>query len=184
MRKMTTFFKKDLSNPSRVVDEIDPANAWALLSSTVATRKYDGTACAVVNGKLYKRYDAKKGKPIPKGAIPCQDPDPITGHHPHWVQCDRENKADKYFWEAWDKPDWFFFVDGTYELCGEKIQGNPEKIRGHKLIPHGAYALDLVDKSFDGIKAFLAPRDIEGIVFHGDNGQMCKIRKRDFGMKR
>jgi hypothetical protein len=184
MRKMTTFFKKDPSDLSKVINEIDPVNAWVLLSSTIATRKYDGTACAIINGKLYKRYDAKKGKPIPEGAIPCQDPDPITGHHPHWIRCSRENKADKYFWEAWDKPDWFFFVDGTYELCGEKIQGNPEKINGHKLIPHGAYALDLVDKSFDGIKTFLESRDIEGIVFHGDNGQMCKIRKKDFGMNR
>jgi hypothetical protein len=71
MRKMTTFFKKDPNDLSKVINEIDPANAWVLLDSTIATRKYDGTACAVINRKLYKRYDAKKGKPIPEGAIPC-----------------------------------------------------------------------------------------------------------------
>jgi hypothetical protein len=98
------------------------------------------------------------------------------------VPCKRENKEDKYFWEGYDFL--FFKDDGTYDLCGEKVQGNPEQIKGHELIKHGLEILPLRDKSFEGIKTFLEPLDIEGIVFHGKDGQMCKIRKKDFGLKR
>lgn len=53
----------------------------------VATVKVDGSCCAMINGKFYKRYDAKKGRSIPRGAIKCQkEPDPVTGHMPCWVE--------------------------------------------------------------------------------------------------
>lgn len=178
---MTTFFKKDPSNLGRVIPEIDENNLWVLDTATIATRKYDGSACAIIQGELYKRYDVKKGRQVPIGAIPCQEPDKITGHQPHWIKCKRECKEDKYFWEGFDK---CLHEDGTYELCGEKVQGNPEVISGHELIKHGDDILPLYDMSYNGIKSFLASLDIEGIVFHGKDGQMCKIRKKDFGLKR
>ena len=75
--------------------------------------------------------------------------------------------------------------DGTYELCGKKVQGNPENIEGHKLIKHGSEVLSLEDDSFEYIKQYLTENDIEGIVFHHRNDdRMCKIRKSDFGIKR
>lgn len=185
MKKISTLFKKDPTNLGRVINEMDPENAWAL--EAVATRKFDGTSSAIINGELYKRYDAKLKpdgtykRPIPDEAIPCQEPDLKSGHHPHWVKCDPNDKANQYHFEAFyaltDK------VDGTYELCGEKVQGNPEKIRGHQLILHGSVVLSLPDRSFEGIKAFLTEMDIEGIVFHSGD-RMCKIRKTDFGIKR
>ena len=74
---------------------------------------------------------------------------------------------------------------GTYELCGNKVQGNPEKIDGHKLIKHGTEKLSLEDDSFEYIKQYLTDNDIEGIVFHHrDDERMCKIRKSDFGIRR
>lgn len=92
---------------------------------------------------------------------------------------------DKYFFEAFDILD--NKEDGTYELCGEKIKKNPEKIKGHKLIKHGCEVLELIDFGFDSLKTYLSDsnNDIEGIVFHNlfDN-RMCKIRKSDFGIKR
>lgn len=27
-----------------------------------------------------------------KGAIPCDEPDPVTGHWPHWVKVDKTNQ--------------------------------------------------------------------------------------------
>lgn len=75
--------------------------------------------------------------------------------------------------------------DGTYELCGEKVQGNPENIVGHVLIPHGKDVLDITDLSFEGLRQYLEVTDIEGIVFHDKlSDKMCKIRKSDFGIKR
>mgnify|MGYP003633387365 CR=1 FL=1 len=57
-------------------------------------------------------------------------------------------------------------LDGTYELCGEKVQGNPEKIEGHHLIMHGKNILPIINFDFYRIKHFLENTDIEGIVFH------------------
>lgn len=182
MIKISTLYKKDPNDLSRVINEINPENAWALAEG-VATRKFDGTACAIINGTLYKRYDVKKGREVPYGAIPCQDPDPITGHWPHWVQCEEASPEDKYAFEAFNVM--WCRSNGTYELCGPKVQGNKEKLSEHRLLEHGAWKIDdLEDRSYDGIKAYLLDHDIEGIVFHHPDGRMCKIRKSDFGIKR
>lgn len=182
MKKISTLYKKDPDNLGRVINKINPENEWAIHSGT-ATRKYDGTASAIINGELYKRYDVKKGRSIPDGAIACQEPDEITGHHPHWVKCSIEDAADQYHFEGFNKLE--NKEDGTYELCGPKIQGNPEKLDAHYLIPHGKTPV-VVNISFDEIKAMLFETNIEGIVFHANDGtgRMCKIRKTDFGIKR
>lgn len=92
MKKISTLYKKDPNDLGRVINEVNPENAWVFTDAgVIATQKYDGTACAIIDGQLYKRYDVKKGKNVPPFAIPCQDPDPVTGHWPHWVLCDRYN---------------------------------------------------------------------------------------------
>lgn len=185
MIKITTLFKKDLNDRSKVTEEIDPKNEW-VYSVGIPTRKFDGTAMAILGGELFKRYDVKKGKEAPSSAIPCQDPDPITEHWPHWVKCERDNPSDKYVFMAFDALD--DKKDGTYELCGEKVQGNPEHIIGHTLVLHGFEKLPISDFSYKAIKEYLSnpSLDIEGIVFHASDGsgRMCKIRKKDFGIKR
>lgn len=185
MKKISTLFKKDPSDLGMVINEIDPQNQWVIDGDGFPTRKWDGTACAVIGGELYKRYDVKKGKKVPEGAIPCQEPDSITGHWPHWVKCDRNNPADKYHFEGFDSS-FHSLGDGTYELLGPKIQGNPEKFNEHILMRHGSDVIcDLEDYSFEGIKNWLENHDVEGIVFHRKaTRQMCKIRKGDFGIKR
>lgn len=184
MKKIPTLFKKDPNNLGRVINEINPGNEWALTDS-YATRKFDGTACAIINNILYKRYDVKKGRSIPNGAIPCQDPDEITGHWPHWVKCDRDDKSDQYHFEAFDRLS-ANKVESTYELVGPKIQGNPEGYHSHCLVPHGFDCINLIDLSFDSIRSYLSLVDIEGIVFYATDKsmRMCKIRKKDFGLKR
>lgn len=177
MKKITTLFKKNLDNLALVTQEVDPSNAWAL-TEWIATRKFDWTACAVIDGVLYKRYDAKNGKQPPKWAIPCQDPDPITGHRPHWVKI---GENDKYHIEASiDGLD----IDWTYELCWPRVNGNPEKLQSHVLVPHGGEVIDLPVRTYDSIKEYLTTHDIEGIVFHHPDGRMCKIRKSDYWIKR
>lgn len=189
MKKISTLFKKDLLNLALVINEVNPENEWVYEGYAIPTRKYDGTAVSIIDGELYKRYDVKKGRSVPDGAIPCQEADEITGHHPHWVKCDNSKNEDKYFFEGYNS-----FVeisgrpkDGTYELIGERIQGNPEGIEGHHLVLHGAWILGINNFEFDNIKAYLSDpeTDIEGIVFHHKkDGRMCKIRKSDFGIKR
>ena len=185
MKKISTLFKKDPKDLGKVINEIKPENKGGFDGEGIATRKFDGTACAIINGEIYKRYDVKRGRTIPDGAIPCQEADIISGHHPHWLKCDRNKNEDKYFFEGFDTLE--NKEDGTYELIGEKVQGNPEKIEGHKLIKHGIEILDLPSLDFYSLKDYLSNQsnDIEGIVFHHKkDGRMCKLRKSDFGIKR
>ena len=185
MKKISTLFKKDPNDLGRVINEVDPENQWVIDGYSKPMRKWDGTAVAVIDGELYRRYDAKHGKPAPVGGIPCQDPDPITGHWPHWIKCSRSNPADKYHFEGFDN---YPCEDGTYELVGEKLQGNPDKIKGHVLIKHDTCPLEVLIYNYDwfnSLKDYLSKTDIEGIVFHHEkDGRMCKIRKTDFGIKR
>jgi hypothetical protein len=187
MKKISTVFKKDPNNLALVINEVNPENHWVLDGEGIATRKWDGTACAVIDGELYKRYDVKKGKSVPECAIPCQEPDEITGHWPHWVKCNRSNPGDKYHWEAFDSVDKYgdgHRTDGTYELCGPKINGGKEKFSHHWLVPHGYHSYLTLSRTFESIHDFLGKNDIEGIVFHHPDGRMAKIRKSDFGIKR
>lgn len=193
MKKISTLFKKDPNDLGRVINEINPENQWVFDGHSIATRKFDGTAVAIVNLDLYKRYDVKHGRSVPPGAIPCQEPDEVTGHHPHWIACDRTKPEDKHFFEAFDKlisgntSKKSYEINGTYELCGTKVQGNPENIEGHELIRHGEWILNIPDLSFESLKEYLSDpaNDIEGIVFyHTMSEKLCKLRKKDFGIKR
>lgn len=186
MKKIPNLFKRNYET-GLIYDEIVEGSEWVQSGEGVATQKFDGTACAIINNKFYKRYDAKIDrvtgkykKPIPKGAISCQEPDFITGHHPHWIATNPFNPTDKYYYEAFISK----WEDGTYELCGEKVQSNPEKITGHKLIKHGNVILKNIPTDFEGLKKWLSNCNIEGIVWHHSDGRMVKIKCTDFGLKR
>ncbi len=191
MKKISTLYKKDPSDLGRIINEINPENQWVFEGEATATRKFDGTSTAIINGELYKRYDVKKGRQIPEGAIPCQEADTITGHHPHWLICDVNKQEDKYFFEGLQQTlvnmSLPVLPDGTYELVGEKVQSNPERVTGHLLVKHGIETIELLSLDFEYLKEYLSnpDNDIEGIVFHhkSDN-RMCKLRKSDFGIKR
>lgn len=185
MKKISTLFKKDPQNLGRVINTIAVENEWVIQESVLVTQKFDGTSTAIIDGKLYKRFDAKKGRKIPYGAIPCQEADDITGHHPHWIACDRNKKEDQYFFEAFDRLT--EKIDGTYELCGPKVQGNPENLSKHYLLKHGSKLVKVPGFDFETLKNFLSDPeiDMEGLVFHHPIDQrMCKLRKSDFGVKR
>lgn len=182
MKKISTLYKKAPNDLGRVVNKINPDNTWVFDAGVKATRKFDGTACAIINGQLYKRYDVKKGRQVPEFAIPCQDPDPVTGHWPHWLLCQHDKPEDKFFFEGFSNLE--NKEEGTYELCGPKVQGNPEKFDKHTLVKHGAHVIEIQTIDWIALHLILENMDIEGIVFHHPDGRMCKIRKSDFGIKR
>jgi len=176
MKKIPSLFKRDYDNTKLVFDEVVPGSEWVLNGEGTPTRKYDGTSCMVKEGKLYKRYDMRtKSTAPPDGFIPAQEPDPKTGHWPGWLLV-TESPSDLWHREAFtgDEP------NGTYELCGPKIQGNHEGFAKHVLIPHGKEILKDVPLSFEGIKQYLYPLSIEGIVWHHPDGRMVKIKRTDF----
>lgn len=127
---------------------------------------FSGFCCAVIDGEFYRRYDAKNGKKIPEGAIPCEEnPDPVTGHLPCWVKCDRENPADKWYYAAYEnyRETTALPVDGTYEAVGPHFQSNPYGLEADTLIPHGKDIIE-VNRSYEGIRDYLESHWIEGIV--------------------
>lgn len=99
MKKIPTLYKREFSGHkiTGIRDEITPGCEAALTDESIATLKLDGACCAIINGEFYKRFDAKPGRAVPEGAIPCDEPDPVTGHWPHWVKVAADNPADKWF---------------------------------------------------------------------------------------
>ncbi len=182
MIKIPSLFKRDYEGTRLVYDEyVEGSREVATVG--YPTIKWDGTAVRVRDGELYKRYDNKKQKKI-RFWEPCiPEPDPNTGHWPGWLRISQDNPADKWFWEAWllvEKK----LGNGTYELCGPKIQRNPHKLEDPQFILHGRNALlkSEVGCTFESVKEFLTGLHIEGIVWHHPDGRMAKIKRRDFGI--
>ena len=185
MKKIPTLFERVFENHNvkKVLPTVTQGMEWVLNGEGIATVKYDGAACAVIDGELYKRYDAKKGKTPPEGAIPCCPPDPVTGHWPHWVKCDKECSSDKWFFTAFEASD--DRSDGTSEAVGKHFNGNPYDYENDVLLKHGTDIIPegTFTRSFDGIKEYLENTYIEGIVFWKDGAPQCKIKRTDFGFE-
>lgn len=184
MKKIPTLFEREFAN-HRVVgitDKVTHGMEWVLEGKGIATIKIDGACCAIIDGCFYKRYDAKKGKKAPEGAIPCCSPDPVTGHHPHWVKVDFESPADKWFAEAYNKTAFNVPSDGTYEAIGPHFNGNPYHMSHDSLMRHGEIVVD-VGRTFEGIREYLRNTLVEGLVFWLDGVPMCKIKRSDFGFE-
>lgn len=183
MKKIPTLFEREFANHKVVgiADKVTPGMEWVLNGKGIATIKWDGACCAIIDGLFYKRYDAKKGKKPPEGAIPCCNPDPVTRHHPHWVLVDENNPADKWFvraFENWSRTNEPY--DWTFEAVGPHFNGNPHCLFGDTLVPHGLHSVD-APREFERIRDYLEAHEIEGLVFWKDNEPMCKIKRSDFG---
>lgn len=199
MKKIPTLFKREFENHKvvKILPEFTNEKCREALIKGAPTIKIDGSCCAIIDGQFYKRYDAKKGKPISENAIKCQDEaDPVTGHLPCWVPVDETNPADKWFMAAYknacvDSDD--YMPDGTYEAIGPHFQGNPYNWEYDSLIPHGKriaedfHTILFSECSNEYLLAFienyLTYHEIEGIVFWLNNEPVCKIKRTDFGLE-
>lgn len=204
MKKIISLFKRRYDGDRQVYDEIVLGAEWVVAGEGVATEKFDGSACMVRDGKLYKRYDRKpskrarkrhkKGEPWPadsfrpappswEGCEPA--PNLHTGHWPGWMSVG-DGPEDKWHREAWEYLNTEGFVappNGTYELVGLKVQGNPYGLDWHTLWLHGSAQLGSIPTDYDGLCEYLAEAwGIEGIVWHHPDGRMVKIKRRDFGL--
>lgn len=190
MKKIPTLFKRVFDekthNIIECLPEVTEGMEWVLEGKGVATVKMDGSCCAIIDGELYKRYDAKNGKPIPEGAIKCQEEaDPITGHLPCWVKCDPNNPSDKWFIEAekyCEYADTQLTEYRTYEAIGKHFNGNPYMLSRDMLYPHGSDVIE-VERTFESIRKYLGGHDMEGIVFWLNGEPKCKIKRTDFGFE-
>jgi len=201
MEKIKNLFVRDFAT-RLVVDEVMPGSEWVAAGEGVATRKWDGTCCRVLDGVLWKRFSANKGAKVPADFELAEEiaqkdargKDVVKVYG--WSKCDRSNPSDKHHWDAWDQRMGAVAVlgqlaDGTYELCGPQVQGGAEPggvAPGgrpcHVLYRHGAEVLADVPRTYAELQAYFQMHDIEGVVWHHPDGRMVKIKGKDFGIKR
>lgn len=160
----------------------------------------------IQDSKLFKRYDRKLTKPAnrrkkkdpnfipsiedfkpaPKGWEPAEETfNANTGHWPGWLPVG-DGPEDQYHRMAFDlkssvSPD--PLKNGTCELVGPKVQGNPYTLPKHTLFPHGDLLPLETPRDFDRLKKFFETSDIEDIVWHHPDGRMVKIKRKDFGFQ-
>lgn len=211
MKKIISLFKRDYEGKRLVYNEIVEGAEWVIAGEGIATEKFDGTSCLIQAGVFYKRYDRKilgsvqkrmksenyiatidDFKPAPDGWIAAMEtPDIHTGHYTGWLPVDYKLPENQYHsvGYAWllrkEFPEGSVIsslLDGTYELVGSKVQGNPYRIISHELWKHGSIVLEDVPRYFEGIKEYLAANNIEGVVWHHPDGRMVKIKRSDFGL--
>lgn len=196
MRKIPTLFQRDPDDLSQILPVLHPDTGWVLgAGEAVATRKYDGTCVAWRDRDWWARREVKEGKASPDGFVPVGT-DPATGKTVGWEPIEQSG------WHRWftnveetigDLPAPGELAEITYELCGPRVNGNPENLNGHWLIRHSAAAqLPEIDRLIDGCTptaAFERLRSAlshpvqfpyEGIVWHHPDGRMAKLKARDF----
>lgn len=185
MKKIPTLFKRDPEDMKRVLPEVNPECQWVLDGEGIATRKYDGTCVLIrrdgmaVNG--YARREVKPGKTPPPGWVEV-DRDEATGKRVGWEPIVASGFV-KPFAEALRAD--VTWLPGTYELCGPKINGNPEGYSTHRLIRHAdaeVIRYDLAEWNYDDLRSLLTDCSWvgEGIVWHHPDGRMAKLKARDF----
>ena len=184
MKKIPTLFQREFTGrrAGPVRDEVREGLEWVLAGGGLATVKIDGSCCMVRGGALFRRYDAKAGRTPPPHAIPCCDPDPVTGHWPHWVYAKPSQVDNAWHLAAFFNAGGPRLADGTYEAIGPHFQGNPYGLPCDVLVRHGADVAADVEHTFDGICGYLRDHAVEGLVFWRDGEPACKIRRRDFGL--
>lgn len=185
MKKIPTVFERDWDGDrSRVLDHVVPGCEWVIEGEGVATQKYDGTCVLIDGGAMFKRHEVRPGKNTPAGFHQI-DSDETTGKIIGWVPVGG-GPEDKWHRDGYENAlaEHGALLDGTYELVGPKIQGNPEGEDTHTLIRHADAEPYIVPRDYEGMKELLAELDIEGFVFHHQDGRMAKIKRKDFGLKR
>jgi len=203
MKNIPTLFERD-EKGSLDPHKVHPNAQWVLsVDLARATQKYDGIACRLKRGRVYKRFVREKSSVTPQGWIPAQNSADNNNTWPGWTLI-TPDPADDFLRECANK----ILRDkasqeGTYEFCGPTINDNPEGLKAHQLIKHGDKILSdfprykkpkggtprdigIATKAFyDQIEEYLKTCDTEGVVFyHRDATRMAKIKKKDFGLPR
>lgn len=187
-RKMTALFEIDRVKHVGT-DVINEKSAWVFTEPAVATVKRDGTGVLVTaDGEVLVRRSVKKGKRVPEG-FRLAEIDAFTGHMfgvEPFAQSSFKTVLEEALLDA-DKP----LEPGTFELCGPKVNGNPEGFDKHVLIRHGSEVLPVIpdmrnvtpDEAFGLLKevfAGLKEQDVEGVVWWGADDKRVKLRVKDF----
>jgi len=184
VQKIPTLFKRDPEDMRKVLPEITPGCEWVLAGEGVPTRKYDGTCCMLdEHGEWWARREVKLGKQAPPN-FQASEHDETTGKTVGWIPM-HDSDFKKWHAEAIENSKLFsgavFPFLRTYELCGPKVNGNPEGFENHRLVSHdahGAFEMLLVRKPCSSGKTNRSR--LMTSVWHHPDGRMAKLKRRDF----
>ena len=176
MKKIPTLFERDAYDRRYVTETVTPGCERVFGPGVLATRKWDGTCVMLDAAGWWFRREVKAGKTVQGEFIPVVT-DPVTGKTFGW---ERPSSAgfDALLEEAIVNARGDLTM-GTYELCGPKINGNPEGSSGHVLLPHGALILWECPSDAQGIRDFVSKMSGEGIVWWLDGEPIAKLKRRD-----
>jgi hypothetical protein len=184
MRKIPTLFRRDPDDMRHVLPEVTPGCEWVLNGEGVATRKYDGICVRCADdGTWWARREVKPGKQPPYLFDPV-DYDEATGKTVGWEPYEQTGWA-RYVDEAIDHHPTNLYA-GTYEMCGPKVNGNPEGYDTHTLVSHDNAEIWPVSRAsltfplLRDIVVLRGERGWEGLVWHHPDGRMAKLKARDF----
>ncbi len=183
MRKIPTIFKRDASQNGRIIDEYVVNTAD--LVGAMATEKIDGMNIRVtVRNFTVVRVEKRR------------NPDKIQkykGILEPWYVDASESSEDKWIMDAVKNTDFSAIPDGEWsgEAVGTNIQGNPLNLPTNRVVFFTLGQAPIfpdVPTTFEELKAWLPVQKskygndcgIEGIVWHCNDGQMMKIKTKDF----
>jgi hypothetical protein len=183
VKKIPTMFVRDWDGDRRyVLPEVTEGCQWVIAGEGTPTRKFDGTCVMFDGDRWWARREVKEGKTAPASFVEV-DHDEETGKTMGWEPIEQSGFAKLHAQAIADTERHAVgWPPGTYELCGPKVNGNPEGYGTHRLIHHSAAEpLDDAPRDFAGLAAWLHAHPYEGIVWHHPDGQrMAKVKKRDF----
>ncbi|MCL5012329.1 MAG: DUF5565 family protein [Patescibacteria group bacterium] len=186
MRKIKTIFERDWDKTRLVVDKYIDGFIPALLYGASATEKLDGTNVRItVRSNIVVRVEKRR------------NPDKIQKQkgiiEPWYIDADEYDSQDKYIFDGLKNTDFSNISDGEWsgELVGKNIQGNPLNLENNRIVFFSlgqAPVFDDVPITYNELKEWLPAQKskygndcgIEGIVWHCKNGDMFKIKVKDF----
>lgn len=186
MRKILTIFERDWEGNRKILPQLIVDFDF---KSAVATEKLDGMNIRVTvrNEKAVRVEKRRNPSKIQKqnGIV-----------HPWYVDAHESDPQDKWIFDAVKNTDLTEVPDGEWsaEAIGKNIQGNPLNLKKNQIfffsIPfwRSRITLEDVPTDFDEIRVYLSTQKskignnclMEGIVWHHPNGDMVKIKRKDF----
>lgn len=184
MKKIPTIFNRDWDGDRTVIDQYVQDFDF---SKAIATEKIDGMNVRVtVRNHTLVRLEKRRNPDKLQKAKGIVDP--------WYVDADEYGPEDKYLWLAARQMRLDDVPDGEWsgEAVGPNIQGNPLNMKTPVVVLFSlrqkAMQLQNVPTDYTGLKKYLKTAKsvvgencgIEGIVWHWPNGDMAKIKTKDF----
>lgn len=183
MHKIKTIFERDWEGSRKVVDKLVVDFDF---SNSVATEKLDGTNVRLtIRNHSCVRLEKRRNPDKLQKAKGIEEP--------WYIDASEFAAEDKWIFDALKNTNLSEIQDGEWsgEALGKNIQGNPLNLDKNIIVLFScgqAPEFDNVPTTYQELKEWLPKQKskfgndcgIEGIVWHGRDGQMVKIKLKDF----